>query len=218
MGYAGKDGRHRQAHRLLGIADHPQHRQPAFLDRSQEGDQERHARLLKVGGGQHRPALDLSHHPKLLVALFWLQPVQRQHQPTVFLGHQSQPCPDVLAACPQQGEIDLQQMLDMPLRDHHGRLVAEPSPDLLPRAVFRKAQVANPHHHVQAVAMPAHLPRLRLRRAVDAAPEHTGQVAAAEPQIRHMLRPAGKWVGFAQTGWLKRRAAWQCGHATNSGR
>ena len=158
--HAREDVRHGHPDRLLRVADHAQDRQPGVPDRPQERLEKGGTRLLEVGRPEHRPALDLADDPQLLVALLRLQPIEGQDQPAVLFNGGRQPRPKVLVAGPQQRQVDLQQVLDVPLGDLHRGVVHQMPPDLLARAVLAKAQLPDTRDHIEPIAGPLDLPRL----------------------------------------------------------
>jgi hypothetical protein len=91
-----------ESDRLLGIADHTEHRQPRVPDRAQQPRQERGTGLLQVGRAEHRPAEHLAHHPELLVALLGLEPIEREDEAAVLVHRGGQPLARVPLARPQQ--------------------------------------------------------------------------------------------------------------------
>jgi hypothetical protein len=107
--------------------------------------------LLQVPRREHVATQHLSDHPELLIPLLWLQPVQGQNDSAVrccdarYLGMK------VVLAGSQQGEIHLEQVLDVPFRDLHRCLLLKLAPDLLARSMLPKAQMTNAHHHIEPV-------------------------------------------------------------------
>jgi hypothetical protein len=178
---------HRQPDGLLRVAHHPQDRDLGVADWPQEPRQPLRGGLLQVGRAEDGTAQHLPHDPQLVVALLRLQPVEGDDDPPVRRDRGGDARADVLLAGAQQGQVDLQQVLHVSVRERHRRVVTQLPPDLLSGTVLREPQVADADHHVQSVPRPLHLPRLRLCRAVHRPPVGARRLTTTESKVRHVL-------------------------------
>jgi hypothetical protein len=154
MRHVREDRRDRHPDRLLRVANHAEDGQATLLDRAQERLEHRRRRLLEIGRPEDCPTEYFPDHPQLLIALLGLEAVERHHDPAV-LGHRgAELLTQVLVAGPHQREVDLQQVLDVPLRDRDRCLLVEIPPDFGPRPMLSVAQVPNPRDHVEPIARP----------------------------------------------------------------
>jgi hypothetical protein len=188
MRHVGEELSDRETDRFLRIADHPQDGQLAGGEWAQQVGQHRRRGLLQISSAQNHAAQHFAHHPELLVALLGLQPVQRDDQAAVRRHRRCQRLREILLTGAQQGKVDLEQVLDVALRDLE-LLLAELLPHLRAGPMLLEAELADVRHDIEPVAGAFHLAGFRPGRAIDRAATGGGRLATAKAQIGQMLWP-----------------------------